>query len=86
MRRRNLIALLGGAAVAWPLGALSQQNAVVAVLGTGSPGGYWAGMSAAFRQGLDRTGYSEGRNVTIETRWALNLPLPLVCRADEIIE
>jgi len=88
MRRRDLIALLGGAAVAWPLGALGQQSAapVVAVLGAGSPGGYWAEMFTAFRQGLGAAGYSEGRNVTIETRWAEDQNDRLPALATELIE
>jgi putative ABC transport system substrate-binding protein len=87
MRRRDLIALLGGAAVAWPLGALGQQSAapVVAVLGAGSTAGYWAEMFTAFRQGLNTAGYSEGRNVTIETRWAEDHNDRLPALATELI-
>jgi len=75
MRRRDFIALLGGTAAAcseaWPL-AWAQQSAapVVGVLVAGSPSGFWAEMFTVFRQGLADAGYSEGRNVTIEARWA----------------
>jgi len=71
MRRREFIAGLGGAA-AWPLAATAQHDVVpvVGVLGSGSPGGLWMEMFAAFQQGLTDGGYIEGRNVTIETRWA----------------
>jgi putative ABC transport system substrate-binding protein len=71
MRRREFIAVLGGAS-AWPLAARAQQGAmpIVGVLGSGSPGGYWTALFDAFRQGLSDTGFSEGRNVTIEARWA----------------
>ena len=87
MRRRDLIALLGGAAVAWPVGALGQQNAapVVAVLGAGSPRGYWGEMFTAFGEGLGAAGYSEGRNVTIETRWAEDQNDRLPALATELI-
>jgi putative tryptophan/tyrosine transport system substrate-binding protein len=72
MRRRDFIILLGGTAAAGPLSARAQQGAVpvIGVLGSASPGGLWSDFFAAFRQSLGETGYSEGRNVTIEARWA----------------
>ena len=71
LRRRELIAGLGGAA-AWPLAASAQQRPtlpLVAFLNGGSPDGY-APMAAAFRQGLKETGYVESQNVAVEYRWA----------------
>ena len=71
MRRRDLIALFGGAAVGWPLAVCAQQAGIPVV-------GFLHYASAdklthladAFRRGLQEVGYIEGQNVVIEYRWA----------------
>src|SRR4051812_7925845 len=71
MRRRHLIAVVGGAAITWPYSAVAQQKAmpVIGFLNAGSANPYTP-MVAGFRRGLRETGYIEGQNLAIEYRWA----------------
>jgi putative ABC transport system substrate-binding protein len=74
MKRREFITLLGGAAAAWPLVARAQQAqamrriGVLVYLAAGDAEGQ--ARLAAFTQALSQLGWSEGRNLRIESRWA----------------
>jgi putative ABC transport system substrate-binding protein len=72
MRRRDFIKVVGSAAATWPVVARAQQPSmpVVGVLSAEWPNAVTADRLRAFRQGLNDTGYFEGRNVMIEYRWA----------------
>jgi putative tryptophan/tyrosine transport system substrate-binding protein len=67
--RRELCTLLGGAAIAWPLAARAQAMPIIGYIGTGSRESD-AFRLPSFHQGLNETGFVEGRNVTAEYRWA----------------
>ena len=75
MTRREFITLLGGAAVAWPLAARAQQGEQMRRIGAlmnlaeNDPEGQ--ARNAAFLQGLQQLGWTDGRNVRIEYRWTL---------------
>ena len=71
MRRREFIKAIPGSAVAWPFAARAQQTSmpVIGFLGGVSPKPF-ASRLAAFRHGLNETGFVEGRNLAIEYRWA----------------
>ena len=70
MRRREFIAVVGGAAAGLPLAALAQrQMPLVGFLNSASPDTYRFNADS-FREGLAKAGFVEGRNVRIEERWA----------------
>src|SRR5437660_2167642 len=73
MRRREFISLLGGAAGAWPLAARAQQSdrmRRIGVLMIAAEDSDQQANLAAFTQALQQLGWTDGRNVQIETRWA----------------
>ena len=73
MRRREFIGLIGGAAALWPVVARAQQSERVRRIGvlmnTTADADQQAGITS-FRQTLERLGWTDGRNVRIEVRWA----------------
>jgi putative ABC transport system substrate-binding protein len=70
MRRRDFIAVLGGAAAGSPFAALAQrQTPLIGFLNSASPDSYRFNADS-FREGLAKAGFVEGRNVRIEERWA----------------
>jgi putative tryptophan/tyrosine transport system substrate-binding protein len=77
IRRREFIATLGGAAVAWPFAAAGGQRPVIGIIDD-TP--IWDN----FRQGLRELGYVEGRNIAIEYRSAEGRPDRLVAAATEL--
>jgi putative tryptophan/tyrosine transport system substrate-binding protein len=84
VKRRDFVALLGGATAAWPLAARAQQPAklpTIGYLGLASQHS-WV---AAFRQRLGELGWIEGRTVVIEYRWAEGLPERLAEIAAEFV-
>ena len=70
MRRREFIAVVGGAAAGLPLASLAQrQTPLVGFLNSASPETYRFNADS-FREGLAKAGFVEGRTVRIEERWA----------------
>jgi putative ABC transport system substrate-binding protein len=73
MKRREFITLLGSAAAAWPLAARAQQSERMRRIGVLMPladAPVRQTRIAAFLQGLQQSGWSDGHNVRIDIRWA----------------
>jgi ABC-type uncharacterized transport system substrate-binding protein len=78
VRRRKFITLLGGAAAAWPLAARAQEAERVRRIGVliaaAADDPEFQARVAAFLQGLQQLGWTDGRNVRVDTRWATTNP------------
>ena len=89
MKRREFITLLGGAAAAWPVAASAQQERervrrVGILLPASSDDLDYQGWVGAFLQGLQQSGWTIGRNLRIDTRWATTNPASLRKHATEL--
>src|SRR6478672_11281688 len=89
MNRREFITLLGGAAASWPLGARAQQaermRRVGVLVGSAEDESDIRARLAGFRQGLEKLGWSEGRNVRIDARFAAGRPDQFPVLAKELV-
>jgi ABC-type uncharacterized transport system substrate-binding protein len=89
MRRREFITLLGGAAVAWPLAARAQQpermRRIGVLMAYAKNDREYQSHLAAFREELHKLGWTEGRNVQIDYRWAALDPELMRRLAKELI-
>src|SRR5262245_22546101 len=87
MRRRQFIRFVGGAIAAWPFASRAQQTAmpVIGYLGVRSPAAD-ATFIAAFHEGLNEAGFTDGKNVTIEFRSAQNNYGRLPALAAELVQ
>jgi putative tryptophan/tyrosine transport system substrate-binding protein len=86
VKRRELLALLGGATATWPLAASAQQK-VMPVIGFlhSASAATFVDLMPAFRKGLSEAGYVEGQDVAIEYRWGEDHNDRLVALAAELV-
>jgi ABC-type uncharacterized transport system substrate-binding protein len=89
MKRRAFISLLGGAAAAWPLAARAQQSdrmrRIGVLNGQAANDPDAQANIAAFLQGLQQLGWTDGRNVRIDHRWAAGNPADIRKYAAELV-
>jgi putative ABC transport system substrate-binding protein len=89
MKRRKFIALIGGAAATWPLAARAQQGErmrrVGALIAFAEKDSIGQASAAAFRRGLERLGWVEGRNIQVDYRFASGDPSLYKTYAAEVV-
>jgi putative ABC transport system substrate-binding protein len=89
MKRREFITLVGGAAAAWPLAARAQQGERVRRIGVLLPAAEndpeFQARMRAFQQGLLESGWSIGRNVQLDVRWAGPNAAKIRQQAEELV-
>jgi len=90
LKRREFISLLGGAAASWPIAARAQQGERIrrigVLMGYAESNREGQGFVAAFREGLQKLGWSENLNLRIDTRWAISEDADLTARyAKELV-
>jgi len=89
MRRRNFIALLGGAAAAWPFVARAQQaervRRVGVIMGFAENDEVWQAYLASFRQGLQEFGWTDGRNIRFDYRFTGDSEERMRAMAEEVV-
>jgi len=87
MRRRELIKIIGGAVVAWPLAAGAQPGGDIRRVGVlGVDGSMWSPWTTAFAQRLRELGWIEGRTISIEYRWTEGRPDRVTDMAAEFVQ
>ncbi|HKF09524.1 MAG TPA: ABC transporter substrate binding protein [Xanthobacteraceae bacterium] len=73
MNRREFVTLLGGTAAAWPLAARAQQperkKRIGVLMAHAESDAEFHDYLSAFREGLQKLGWTEGRNIQIDSRW-----------------
>jgi putative ABC transport system substrate-binding protein len=87
MKRRDVLSLLGGTAVWWPLGARAQPERMrrIGVLMNTIPNSDQKASIDVFRQALQQLGWTEGRNVQIDIRWAGGDPAEIRRHAEGLL-
>jgi putative tryptophan/tyrosine transport system substrate-binding protein len=90
MRRRDFITLLGGTAAAWPLSARAQQSEqmrhIAVLFGSAESDPNVQADQAKFSNALRGSGWTEGRNITVDYRWAAGDPHRIQMFAKELVD